>query len=105
GVEPLNIFDVAKLEFEQPDLARFPCLRLCYEAIETGGSACVVLNAANEIAVEAFLAEKIAFTAIAAVVEETLQQATITPDVRSLERILAADREARALAAQCVLAH
>ena len=95
GVEPLDIFEVAKLDFEQPDLSRFPCLRLCYEAIKRGGSASIVLNAANEIAVAAFLDERIAFNDIATVIEKTLEQAEITDDVSSLEKILQADALAR----------
>jgi 1-deoxy-D-xylulose-5-phosphate reductoisomerase len=95
GVEPLDIFEVAKLDFEKPDLERFPCLRLCYQAIKIGGSATIVLNAANEIAVAAFLDKKIAFTDIALLIEQTLEQATITEDVSSLELILEADTMAR----------
>jgi len=102
GVEPLNIFDVAKLEFEQPDLQRFPCLRLCYEAIKTGGSATIVLNAANEVAVAAFLDKKIRFTDIAKLIEQTLDQAAISKDVSSLELILQADVMARTITNKCI---
>ncbi|MCK5394885.1 MAG: 1-deoxy-D-xylulose-5-phosphate reductoisomerase [Gammaproteobacteria bacterium] len=102
GVEPLNIFDVAQLDFEQPDLDRFPCLRLCYEAIKMGGSATIVLNAANEIAVAAFLDEKIGFTDIAVLIEKTLDQAVITKDVSSLELILEADAMARTITNKCI---
>ncbi len=104
GVEPLNIFDVAKLDFEQPDLSRFPCLRLCYEAIKRGGSATIVLNAANEIAVAAFLDGKIGFNDIAALIEQTLEKAEISEDVSSLEKILEADAMARAISNECILA-
>jgi 1-deoxy-D-xylulose-5-phosphate reductoisomerase len=104
GVEPLNIFDVAKLDFEQPDLERFPCLRLCYEAIKLGGSATTVLNAANEVAVAAFLDEKIGFNDIAVVIEQALNKANITKDVSSLEGILKADAEARTITNQCIAA-
>lgn len=103
GVEPLNIFDVAKLDFEKPDLDRFPCLRLCYEAIKMGGSATIVLNAANEIAVAAFLDEKIKFTDIARLIEQVLKQAIITDDVSSLEKILEADEMARKITNECIL--
>jgi len=103
GVEPLNIFDVAKLEFEKPDLERFPCLRLCYEAVETGGSASIVLNAANEVAVSSFLDGNIGFTDIAAVIEKTLAEARITDDISSLEKILEADAAAREIAEECIL--
>lgn len=102
GVEPLNIFDVAKLDFEQPDLDRFPCLRLCYEAIKMGGSATIVLNAANEVAVAAFLDEKIRFTDIANLIEQTLNQAIISKDVSSLELILEADVMARTITNKCI---
>lgn len=105
GVAPLDIFAVGKLEFEQPDLTRFPCLRLCYEAIKTGGSATIVLNAANEIAVAAFLNSRIAFTSIAKVVEETLTDSTIITDISSLDSILSADKAARIIAEECILKH
>ncbi len=98
GVLPLDIFNIARLEFERPDLNRFPCLRLCYAAIKTGGTASIVLNAANEVAVDAFLATRIAFTSIACVVEETLSRASISADISSLASILAADKTARAIA-------
>ncbi|MFV2003702.1 MAG: 1-deoxy-D-xylulose-5-phosphate reductoisomerase [Gammaproteobacteria bacterium] len=104
GVEPLNIFDVAKLDFEKPDLDRFPCLRLCYQAIKMGGSASIVLNAANEVAVAAFLDEKIGFTDIALLIEQTLDQATIIEDVSSIEVILEADAMARTITNKCISA-
>jgi len=104
GVEPLNIVDVAKLDFEQPDLTRFPCLRLCYEAIRLGGSATVVLNAANEVAVAAFLDEKIGFNDIAILIEQALNKANITEDVSSLEGILEADALARTITNECIAA-
>lgn len=97
GVEPLDIFDVAKLEFEKPDLQRFPCLKLCYQAMQAGGSASIALNAANEIAVEAFLQKKIAYTAIAGLIENVLGEITIT-DANTLDEILAADQSAREIA-------
>ena len=104
GVEPLNIFDVAKLDFEQPDLERFPCLRLCYQAIKTGGSATIVLNAANEVAVAAFLEEKISFTDIADLIEKTLNKVDITQGINSLEAILEADAMARKITNECITA-
>ncbi len=97
GVEPLDIFDVAKLEFEKPDLQRFPCLKLCYQAIQAGGSASIALNAANEIAVEAFLQKKIAFTAIAGLIQSVLEKITIT-NASTLDEILAVDQSAREIA-------
>lgn len=103
GVEPLDIFEVAKLDFERPDLHRFPCLRLCYEAIKTGGSATIVLNAANEIAVAAFLNNEIKFTDIAGLIEQALNRAVISDDVSSLERILEADAVARTITNECIV--
>jgi len=97
GVEPLDIFDVAKLEFEKPDFQRFPCLKLCYEAMQAGGSACIALNAANEVAVEAFLQKQIAFPAIAELIEYVLGEIKITK-TSTLDEILSADREAREIA-------
>jgi 1-deoxy-D-xylulose-5-phosphate reductoisomerase len=97
GVEPLDIFEVAQLEFEKPDFDRFPCLRMAYEALRVGGTATTVLNAANEIAVEAFLNETLAFTNIARVIEQSLQQISVR-DADSLDSIQQADAEAREMA-------
>ena len=94
GVADLDIFDVARLDFQAPDLGRFPCLRLAIEAMEAGGTAPAVLNAANEVAVEAFLEERIAFTAIPRVIEQTLEMCTVR-DADRLDVILAEDRAAR----------
>ena len=98
GVEPLDIFEVATLDFEKPDLQRFPCLQLCFDAVKRGGSASIVLNAANEIAVEQFLQRNIGFTDIARVIEQTLAQAEINEAVDHIDDILAADRDARVIA-------
>ncbi len=94
GVASLNLFDVARLDFEEPDLHRFPCLRLAMEAIEAGGTAPAILNAANEIAVEAFLQGHIRFTAIPELIEETLGRMS-NEKADSLETIFAADAMAR----------
>ncbi len=94
GVERLNLFDVARFDFEQPDFERFPCLRLAYEAAKAGGTATTTLNAANEVAVDAFLAGRLPFTAIAQVIARTLDE-TESVDVNSLEVILDADKRAR----------
>jgi 1-deoxy-D-xylulose-5-phosphate reductoisomerase len=97
GVTPLNIFEVGHMDFEQPDLQRFPCLRLAYEAIKAGGIMPTVLNAANEVAVEAFLNEQVRFTDIARIIERSMAQFTAdTAD--TLEHILEADRQAREVA-------
>lgn len=101
GVTPLNLFDIGRLDFERPDMARFPCLRLAYEAMQAGGTAAAILNAANEIAVAAFLAGKLKFTAIAAVVESTLANVSAHAAI-SLERVLADDALARESAQRCI---
>ena len=94
GVEKLNLFDIARFDFEAPDMARFACLRLAYEAIKTGGTATAILNAANEVAVDAFLSNRLRFTQISSVIEETLSRVeAIAAD--SLEVILQADQQAR----------
>ena len=94
GVEPLNIFDVRQMDFEQPSLERFPCLRLAYEAIKAGGIMPTVLNAANEVAVDEFLNKRIKFTDIPNIIEQCMSK--FTADVAdSLEVILKADKEAR----------
>lgn len=97
GVEPLDLFDVAKLEFEKPDRQRFPCLDLCYQAIQAGGSASIVLNAANEVAVQTFLQKRISFTAIADIIESALSEITTT-EVETLDAILDVDQAARTIA-------
>ncbi|OOG27175.1 1-deoxy-D-xylulose-5-phosphate reductoisomerase [Thioalkalivibrio denitrificans] len=94
GVDPLDIVAVGQLDFERPDPDRFPCLGLAYEALATGGTATAVLNAANEVAVEAFLDSRLAFTAIAGVIEHTLAELTSEP-VTDLDQVLAADAAAR----------
>jgi 1-deoxy-D-xylulose-5-phosphate reductoisomerase len=73
--QPLDLAGIARLEFETPDVARFPALRLAREALETGGAAPIVLNAANEMAVASFLAGAIRFPDIAATVAEMLEVA------------------------------
>jgi 1-deoxy-D-xylulose-5-phosphate reductoisomerase len=97
GVESLNLFDVAHLDFEIPDVKRFPCLRLAREAMTAGGTSTAILNAANEIAVEAFLNEQIRFTGIPELVEATLENISRV-EADSIETVLAADAEARLFA-------
>ena len=94
GVERLNLIDVARLEFEKPDLQRFPCLRLAEQAARAGGTTPAILNAANEIAVTEFLNNKIRFTDIAPLVEDVMTQIS-TMAANDLDTILQADREAR----------
>ena len=80
--------------FECSDPARFPCVRLAYAALEAGGTAPAILNAANEIAVEAFLGGRLAFTGIARVIEQTLGEVAVRP-AENLSAIVTADRDAR----------
>ena len=96
-VEPLDLGRVGRLTFEPPDPERFPSLRLAREALQTGGTAPTILNAANEVAVAAFLAERIGYPDIFATVEATLGGATIKP-VTTLDDVGEVDREARAVA-------
>ena len=98
GVAPLDLVATARLDFEAPDEARFPCLRLAREAVATGGTAMAVCNAANEIAVAAFLDEKIRFTDIPVVIEQTLEAVSIIEPV-ALSVVESADAEAREVAA------
>lgn len=94
GVEPLNIFDVRQMDFEEPSLERFPCLRLAYEAIKAGGIMPTILNAANEVAVDEFLNKRIKFTDIPIVIEQCMSK--FTPDqANTLDIILQADQQAR----------
>ncbi|AKJ68213.1 1-deoxy-D-xylulose 5-phosphate reductoisomerase [Pandoraea thiooxydans] len=96
GVKPLDLAEVARLTFERPNLQRFPCLRLAFEALELGGTASAILNASNEVAVAAFLDRRIGFTAIAALVEDVLKQMP-SSQATSLDDVLEADRRARVL--------
>ena len=97
GVPPLDLVAFGRLEFEAPDLVRFPCLELARTAITEGRSAPVALNAANEVAVEAFLAERIRFSDIPSLIEAVLSQHDNTP-VPELARVLEVDQEARVIA-------
>ena len=97
-------FDLAALshlDFEQPDLQRFPCLRLAYEAAEKGGAHCIALNAADEIAVGAFLERRISFSGIADTIEKVLEQ-TPVQHPQTIAEVLAADAAARERAQEWV---
>ena len=93
-LEPLDLLSCPPLTFARPDRETFPCLRLAEEAAEEGGTACAILNGANEEAVGLFLAEKIGFSDIPRLVAEARAAVTVVRDP-SLEDILAADRAAR----------
>ncbi|MBA6412747.1 1-deoxy-D-xylulose-5-phosphate reductoisomerase [Parahaliea sp. F7430] len=94
GVQPLDLVAIAQLDFEAPDEGRFPCLRLAREAVSAGGTAMAVCNAANEVAVAAFLEGRIGFTAIASIIEQTLGRSAII-EPTSLAVVETADLEAR----------
>jgi 1-deoxy-D-xylulose-5-phosphate reductoisomerase len=97
GVAPLELARIGSLNFFAPDLTRFPCLGVAYEALGAGGTAPAILNAANEVSVEAFLQRKIGFLDIARACEATMRRVPVTP-LSSLADALDADREARAVA-------
>ena len=101
GVEKLDFFSISKLEFEQPDYERFPCLRLSEEAIRNGGTAPAILNAANEVAVASFLDNELKFTDIPYIVEQTLKNINSRP-ADSLNEILEDDLAARKEAEQLI---
>lgn len=104
GVAPLDLFAVARLDFQRPDEQRFPCLRLARQAAEAGGCAPARLNAANEVAVAAFLDRRIRFPEIARIIEDVLdREASAT--VEGLDAVLAADARARALAVDWLTRH
>jgi 1-deoxy-D-xylulose-5-phosphate reductoisomerase len=96
-----KVSDLRHLDFAPPDLKKFPCLRLAYEAAEAGGASTVALNAADEVAVAAFLEGQIGFKQIPEVIEETLT-ATNTRAMESIQMVLAADAEARQVARERV---
>ncbi|MBA4290832.1 MAG: 1-deoxy-D-xylulose-5-phosphate reductoisomerase [Pseudomonas sp.] len=97
GVAPLDLFAIARLDFQVPDEQRFPCLRLAREAAQAGGTAPAMLNAANEVAVAAFLERRIRFPEIASIIEHVLQ-AEPAVAVECLDTVLVADGQARNLA-------
>lgn len=102
GVKPLNLFELAKLEFIRPDMQKFACLALARQAMNAGAGATIALNASNEVAVSAFLSEKIALTDIAILVEQCLNynqlSAKFSQNFDDLDEILAFDNEVRAVA-------
>ncbi|MBK3748955.1 1-deoxy-D-xylulose-5-phosphate reductoisomerase [Pseudomonas balearica] len=97
GVSALDLLRIGQLEFQAPDDARFPCLRLAREAAEAGGTAPAMLNAANEVAVEAFLRRRIRFTEIASIIADVLEQEAVGA-AGCLDDVLMADQQARRLA-------
>jgi 1-deoxy-D-xylulose-5-phosphate reductoisomerase len=99
GVEALDLVKAGRLDFAAADFERFPCLALAYKALNTGGTSTAILNAANEVAVEAFLNRQIKFTDIARIIADVLESVKSTP-ADSLEQILSADKMARKIAQQ-----
>ncbi|MCF6355087.1 MAG: 1-deoxy-D-xylulose-5-phosphate reductoisomerase [Candidatus Polarisedimenticolaceae bacterium] len=99
GVSSLDLFEVARLDFEAPDRQRFPCLSLAYQAIEQGGTAPAILNAANEVAVAAFLDRRMGFMAIPEIIEATLS-AIPAIEPQSLDELLDVDAQTRIMAEQ-----
>ncbi len=97
GVSPLSLADIARLDFYEPCMRRYQCLKLATQAASTGGTAAAMLNAANEEAVDAFLVDHLRFDRIAEVVDFTLQSLPVT-SAGSVEQVLDADRQARSLA-------
>jgi 1-deoxy-D-xylulose-5-phosphate reductoisomerase len=104
GSSTLDFLTLGALTFEAPDLLRFPCLRLAYAALRSGQAASIGVNAANEIAVEAFLSDRLPFDHIAAVIEDTLARMPMT-DPTSIDDVLALDASARGLAREQVARH
>ena len=101
GVDFLDLARIGALHFETPDPSRFPCLALAYEALAAGGCAPAILNAANEVAVERFLAGRIAFTDIPQLIQAVLARCE-GGALRTLDDVLEADRAARECACQCL---
>jgi 1-deoxy-D-xylulose-5-phosphate reductoisomerase len=104
GAKALDLAAIRSLSFEKPDPARFPCLGLAYAALRTGGTAPAVLNAANEVAVEAFLARKLPFTGIPDVISSTLDTVP-SGAAQDLNDVMNADRQARRAASARILAN
>lgn len=105
GVASLDLIRVGRLSFEAPDLKRFPCLGLAQRAARAGGTAPAILNAANEVAVQAFLEGRLNFAAIPKVSEAVLEQLEISTTVRTLDAVLKADAQAREFAAELLARH
>ena len=101
GVPSLDLFQIARLDFEAPDFERFPCLQLAYAALRAGGTAPAILNAANEVAVAAFLDRHLSFLGIPRLIEATLAALPAGPE-GSLADVLTADAEARRIATSLI---
>ncbi|HEX4547460.1 1-deoxy-D-xylulose-5-phosphate reductoisomerase [Pseudomonas sp.] len=104
GVAPLDLFAIARLDFEAPDEQRFPCLRLARQAAEVGDSAPAMLNAANEVAVAAFLDGRVGYLEIASIIEDVLNLEPVVA-LEDLDAVFTADAKARILAEQWLSRH
>ncbi|HUG59714.1 MAG TPA: 1-deoxy-D-xylulose-5-phosphate reductoisomerase [Candidimonas sp.] len=105
GVGLLALTALGRLDFEEPNLERFPCLRLSFDALRTSQAACVTLNAANEIAVDCFLKQQIRYTEIACIIEDSLDRMAGMPEpgLNSLDDVLALDAYTRRIATELCL--
>ncbi len=103
GAAQLDLTRIGTLQFELPDLVRFPCLKLAYEALETGGATPAILNAANEVAVQAFLDQRISFRRIDDVVARVLDKVVTESSVTGIDSVLMHDRAARTVATNLIL--
>jgi 1-deoxy-D-xylulose-5-phosphate reductoisomerase len=101
GVGPVDLAKIGQLHFMAPDFQRFPCLKLAYDALEEGGSAAAILNAANEVAVQAFLDREIGFRMIDQLIDRVMNSLPACA-VSDLGELLEQDREARRLARACI---
>ncbi len=102
GATSLDLAKIGTLQFESPDFTRFPCLKLAYEALETGGATPAILNAANEVAVQAFLDRRISFRRIDDVVARVLDKVTTERAITDIDSVLMHDRLARTVAANLI---
>ncbi|RFB72840.1 MULTISPECIES: 1-deoxy-D-xylulose-5-phosphate reductoisomerase [unclassified Herbaspirillum] len=101
GVAQLDLAQIGQLFFERPDLARFPCLKLAYDALHAGGSSAAILNAANEVAVEAFLNQEIGFRMIDQVIARVMDKLPHGP-VTDIDALIEQDKIARSVAQSCL---
>jgi 1-deoxy-D-xylulose-5-phosphate reductoisomerase len=105
GVGMLDLAMAGRLDFAAPDMGQFPCLNLSFQALKAGEGACIALNAANEVAVDAFLNRRTSYTNISGVIESTLewQAGQAATSLSSLEEVIAADQMARTFAGNSCL--
>jgi 1-deoxy-D-xylulose-5-phosphate reductoisomerase len=104
GVTSLDLFKIGRFDFEAPDMIKFPCLRLAFDSLRMSGSAPAILNAANEIAVDAFLNRKISFVDIPVLIESVMNQLT-SQAADTLEIVIEADQQARQIAKNWIIEH